>query len=134
MADMYGALCSNYFKVKDVKAFKTWFDGYWFGETVVWGIGDDEGFLSFGGYQQYPNAYPRVNDDDEFPDADLEVFARELREHLCVGERLHVVAGGNEKLRYVAFSQLAIDHEAACFRTVSSNDDLAATSFLCGED
>ncbi len=34
MADMYGALRSNEFKVKNVKAFQTWFEQYIFGDNT----------------------------------------------------------------------------------------------------
>ena len=35
MSDMYGAVRSNEFTVKNVEAFRTWFDGYIFGEQTL---------------------------------------------------------------------------------------------------
>lgn len=139
MSDMYGALRSNEFKVKDVEAFKKWFEKYRFGEEVeVWGditgMGGSEdysGTISFGGEEQYPNAYPMmaIDEDDGFEEdtteADLQVFADELRQHLQPGEVFQVVAGGNEKLRYVGFSELIIaeDVEAPSFQAYYSDDN-----------
>lgn len=136
MADMYGTILSNDFKVKDVVAFKKWFKEYHFGdETQIFDRvePDGSGTISFGSGEQYPNAYPRIpagrelsaeeleemelEDDDLYPedcisedieDADLETFAEELRKHLMPKEIFYVIAGGNEKLRYVLFQELII--------------------------
>lgn len=146
MADMYGTIRSNTFKVKDVRAFKTWFNQYVFGEDIdVWshvtgmgGPNDYSGTIDFGGDVQYPNAYPRQrvwNTDDGLPEneedddweeeeADLDKFAAELRQHLQQGEVFYVIAGGAEKLRYVGFSELIIaeDVETPSFQTYYSDD------------
>ena len=112
MADMYGALCSNTFTVKDIEKFKTWFAGYYFGSEVELFIREGEHHVSFGSYEQYPCAHPKLYDDDgDLNDADLETFARELCHHLEDGEVFTVLAGGNEKLRYVSFDQLIIAQE-----------------------
>lgn len=140
MADMYGALRSNEFRVKNVTDFKAWFFTYSFGEEIkVWvdtkdsmdGPDDYSGKVSFGGEEQYPNAYPMVKifDKDgyveETEEADLDVFAAELRQHLMPGEVFQVIAGGNEKLRYVGFAELIIaeDVVAPSFRTYYSDDN-----------
>lgn len=139
MADMYGALRSNGFKVKNVAAFKAWFFTYSFGDEIkVWadtkdsmgGPDDYSGIMSFGGEEQYPNAFPmrKIYDADgyieETEEADLQVFADELREHLMPGEVFQVVAGGNEKLRYVGFAELIIaeDVKAPSFQAYYSDD------------
>lgn len=112
MADMYGAVCSNVFTVKDVTQFKDWFTGYRFGEEIELVLAEGERQVSFGGYEHYPSAFPRRLDADGFPiDANLEAFARELCEHLEPGEVFSVTAGGHEKLRYVSFDQLIIAQE-----------------------
>jgi len=113
MADMYGAVRSNIFKVKDVDKFKAWFEGYHFGyEVELWVANQEERTFGFGGYEQYPSAHPRVMDSEGFPtDADLQAFAEQLCEHLEEGEVFSVTAGGNEKLRYVSFDQLIIAQE-----------------------
>ena len=38
MADMYGAIRSNDFKVKDVTVFLEWFTGYLFGTQLKYGL------------------------------------------------------------------------------------------------
>jgi len=139
MSDMYGALRSNEFKVKDIPSFLKWFEGYSFGdETQIWhtsdgvdGDGLTPGKVSFGGTEQYPNAYPmrKILDEDgyieEVEEADLTVFADELRQHLQPDEMFHVVAGGNEKLCYVGFSALIIaeDVDAPSFQVYYSDDE-----------
>lgn len=112
MADMYGTVCSNVFTVKDVEKFKDWFAGYRFGDEIELFLHEEERQVSFGGYEQYPSAYPRRLDSDDFPaDAELEAFAQELCEHLAPGEVFSVTAGGDEKLRYVSFDRLIIAQE-----------------------
>ena len=112
MADMYGAISSNTFTVKNVEKFKAWFAGYHFGDEIELFIREEECHVSFGSYEQYPSAHPRVMDSDGFPeDADLKTFAEELCGHLEDGEVFSVTAGGNEKLRYVSFDQLIIAQE-----------------------
>jgi hypothetical protein len=112
MADMYGAVCSNTFTVKDLERFQSWFEHYSFGGEIQLFIRAEERQVSFGGYEQYPSAHPRRFDADGFPtDADLQAFAEELCNHLEPGEVFSVTAGGNEKLRYVSFDQLIIAQE-----------------------
>lgn len=114
MADMYGAIRSNWFSVKDPDAFRDWFEetchfGY---DVELW---IEDGRAAFGGYEQYPSAWPRYVEDDETHDYDLEYFAELIRAHLADGEELRVLAAGNEKLRYVAASHLVVSHEAVTF-------------------
>jgi hypothetical protein len=111
MADMYGAVRSNVFTVKDVEKFRAWFEGYHFGGEIELFNRGEERQVSFGGYEQYPSAHPRRFDGDDLIDADLQAFAEELCEHLEPGEVFSVMAGGNEKLRYVSFDQLIIAQE-----------------------
>ena len=112
MADMYGAVRSNVFTVKDVAKFKEWFAAYRFGDEIELFPDEDRRQMRFGGYEQYPSAYPRRLDADGFPiDANLEEFAEELCTHLEPGEVFSVTAGGHEKLRYVSFDQLIIAQE-----------------------
>jgi hypothetical protein len=130
MADMYGAVRSNEFRVKDPAAFVAWFkERVLFGDAIeVWD--DGGGVVSFGGYEQYPSAYPRTPgvgrlveidgqrfyEEDEQPgDWDLEEFAAEIRKHLEPGEEFRVLAAGNEKLRYVSATHLIVTHDTAEF-------------------
>jgi len=127
MADMYGALCSNTFTVKDIEKFKAWFAAYYFGSDIELFIREEGRHVSFGSYEQYPCAHPRrYDEDDDLIDADLETFAKELCEHLEAGEVFTVLAGGNEKLRYVSFDQLIIAQEhpdKPYYEHYSSDDD-----------
>lgn len=112
MADMYGAVRSSYFKVKDPEAFKAWFsENCYFGSDVSLWDDTEEGF-AFGGYEMYPSAYPRFPANDEecndINDWDLEAFAKAFAEQLVPGQNLVVVAAGNEKLRYVSAQRLTV--------------------------
>jgi hypothetical protein len=119
MADMYGALRSNEFKVNDVEAFKKWFEeNCYFGDEIeIWERG--ESTVAFGGYEMYPCAYPRMASDECYQDEwNLKAFADEVRQHLQPGESLRVLAGGHEKLRYVSFQHLVITHDTETFTEV----------------
>lgn len=123
MADMYGAVRSNVFKVKDGKAFRIWFESnVKFGDDIeIWV--DEDNSVSFGGYEQYPSAWPHtVEQEDKETEEDvyfesepwdLDAFAVELRKHLQAGEQFRVLAAGNEKLRYVAAQHLVITTDTA---------------------
>ena len=125
MSDMYGAVRSNWFKVKDPAEFRDWFEAnVWFGYEVELWIGRDPAnphLVAFGGYEQYPSAYPRrlfdVDDDDaDEPDTwGLDEFAAEIRKRLQDGEEFRVLAAGNEKLRYVSATHLIITATKATF-------------------
>lgn len=127
MADMYGTILSNTFTVKDVAAFRAWFAKYYFGDDIQLFIREGERHVSFGGELQYPSAHPRIrNDDDDMVDVNLSAFSAELCEHLAEGEIFNVVAGGNEKLRYVSFDQLIISEahtDKPYYRSHSSDSD-----------
>lgn len=128
MADMYGAVKSNTFRVKNLAKFKKWFDenASFGGEIETWFDSKDN--CSFGGYEQYPSAWPHVPYDPETDNVDrewdLEAFAKELRPHLRKGEVFQVVAAGHEKLRYVAAGVLFIDATRAMFLDVGSDSNL----------
>lgn len=118
MADMYGAVRSNQFRVRNTEAFKQWFEeNVLFGNDIqVWE--HDEGTMLFGGYEQYPNAWPNkpaVDDDSYAEHWDLEEFATAVREHLLPGEEFRVLAAGHEKLRYVGATHLTVTHERVTF-------------------
>jgi hypothetical protein len=128
MADMYGAVCSNVFQVKNVEKFKEWFAQYHFGQNIELFMSNKEQHVSFGGYEQYPSAYPRIMDEEEneFIEVNLNAFAKELCEHLEPHQIVNVVAGGNEKLRYVSFDQLIIAQEypnSPYFSSINSDDN-----------
>lgn len=113
MADMYGAVRSNEFGVKSVDAFLKWFQECvrFENEIQTWTNGDK---VAFGGYEQYPNAYPKKTavDEDYYAEPwELEEFAQAVREHLLPGEELRVLAAGHEKLRYVGATHLVVTHE-----------------------
>jgi hypothetical protein len=126
MSDMYGAVKSNTFKVKDPNTFEAWFTTHVrFGENIqLWRDTSDS--FSFGGYEQYPVAFPNTpwSDDKDSTEWDLEEFGKEMAKRLADDSYLQVIAGGNEKLRYVSFSILIIfPNGEAKFKVFSSDDD-----------
>ena len=121
MADMYGAIRSNWFAVKDADAFASWFEtechfGY---EVELWRDGER---FAFGGYEQYPSAWPRFVEDDEVHEYDLEYFAGLMRKHLAEGHELRVLAAGNEKLRYVNATHLVVAGDAVTFNDLTEGN------------
>lgn len=114
MADMYGAVRSNWFVVKDAAAFRDWFtESAYFGDEIeLWQEGER---FAFGGYEQYPSAWPRYQEDGDTHDYDLEYFAELIRAHLAEGEEFRVMAAGAEKLRYVAANRLVVTHSDVSF-------------------
>lgn len=125
MADMYGAVRSNEFRVKDVVAFRAWFDGnVRFGHEIQTWF-EDGGLCAFGGYEMYPSAYPMLQYDEDVdgdPEWDLNAFAEAIRPHLAEGEEFRVFAAGHEKLRYVAASHLIISHDKVEFNCYAEGD------------
>ncbi len=118
MADMYGALRSNWFTPVDVDACKRFLnEEVSFGDTEIFDHGD--GRLAIGGELQYPNASPMtpMDDDGNYVEYDLEAFATAMRKHLAPGEQFRVFAAGNEKLRYVAATHLVVTHESVVFNS-----------------
>ena len=117
MADMYGAVRSNWFKVKDPSAFKKFFKEkcYFGGEIEL--FYQDPDIFAFGGYEMYPSAYPRFpNDcDRDWEEWALTEFADEIRKHLCDGQEFRVLAAGDEKLRYVGVQHLVITKDTVVF-------------------
>ena len=139
MADMYGATCSNKFRVVDETAFKEWIGGYELG----WGVqvhvieqhDDGSADVVIGGDDQYPQPWPksRSSTEAEHDDENLvewDDFARELAGHLAEGATAYIVAGGNEKCRYAGISELAVTRERMAMRMAYSNDPLAAERLL----
>src|SRR5437016_4486460 len=89
MADMYGTLASNWFRVKDVTAFKAWLEKECSFSCDI-EFAQDDGKLLIHGGGMYPRALPErveatLEDEDEC-DAELwdaQKFARALRDHLA---------------------------------------------------
>lgn len=97
MANWYGASRSNYFKVKDVAAFKEAMSNY---EVNVWDA-DDEGFAlgaatEDGSWPSYDSA------NDEYID-----FEDVVAPHLADGEVCVFMSAGHEKLRYITGNAIA---------------------------
>ena len=118
MSDMYGAVCSNWFKPKDLAAMRTFLEEeVRFGDEIeIWD--NKNGTMAFGGYEQYPNAYPyRVDPDFLDDDWDLDEFATRIRDLLAEGEEFRVFAAGHEKLRYVAATHLIVTPDIVDFRS-----------------
>lgn len=127
MADMYGAIRSNEFKVIDRPAFVKWFnESVHFGHNIeLWADADDGVTVAFGGYEQCPSAWPCKVLDANDPEVDdpneawrLHEFAAELCKYLAPGVEFRVLAAGNEKLRYVTVTQLIITHTRCEYNSI----------------
>ena len=143
MADMTGMVLSNRFRVNDAEAFTEWMNSYFFGahrDTEIRNDGQCEktgkAMVHIAGSEQYPNAWPRVLGDpdkdghqDEF-EVDLETWTEGLRKHLHEEDVFHLIAGGNEKERYVGYSELAVDQTGHAFQTGYTDDDERARALI----
>lgn len=119
MANYYASARSNYFKVKDLEAFKAWVDtipgiGLWAdrpdGEVGIF-VNDCDG----AGWPSY-----RWND-ELAPEPDDFDLAEELSEHLTDDSVAILMEVGNEKLRYLTGFAIAVNSKGEILR-VSIND------------
>lgn len=107
MANWYGASRSNYFRVKDLGAFKTWAAKH---EMIVFTKPDSDLV-----------AISSDTEDGSWPSYDYEAnapfdFHAELAAHLREGEVAVTMTIGHEKLRYLTGHAEAIDHTGAPIR------------------
>lgn len=93
MANWYGACRSNYFRVRDLDAFKAWLVD--FPAKLIVGLDGRFGFLS-------TDYYGGVPQDDERDIID------ELHEYLAENEVAVVIVVGAEKARYLTGAAVAI--------------------------
>ena len=122
MANYYATARSNYFAVKDETAFRQWADGL--NLTILgpnhrnkvadgidrFGITPDE--FDEGGWPNFRHNEETSEDDDDFDLFD------ELAAHLADDEVAILMEVGNEKLRYLTGTVLAINNKG---ETVSVN-------------
>lgn len=104
MANWYGVARSNRFKVKDVDAFKEDLSGLELDITVENGL-----ILLFSDteYGSWPSGY-FCDEEDDFLMIDLEGI---IQEHIVDGEVAILMEVGNEKLRYVTGTAVAISSD-----------------------
>lgn len=117
MSDMYGAIRSNWFRVKDFDSFKSWFDtNVMLGQDIR--VLQKDGLTSIAGYEMYPSAYPQQRAEEQLSPWELDEFAKEIRKHLEPGEEFRVLSAGHENLRYVIAEHLVISHSTATFTSL----------------
>ena len=120
MANWYGKARTNYFRVKDVEAFR---ETKAFKNLEVEVIDKDGmvGLLAEGEFGDFPSGYHDEN--DEWVDVDVEAL---VAEHLIEGEVAVFMTVGWEKMRYLTGSARAIN-SAGQTRQVDLDDiyDLA---------
>lgn len=101
MANWHGTARSNYFHVKDDEAFEAWANS-----LSLDCFQDDEGR-----YAIAAQGWPTSNYDDE-EDEEYEVFlTMDLSTHLREGEVAVLMEVGNEKLRYLTGTAVAVNHK-----------------------
>lgn len=101
MADWYGTSRSNYFKVRDVEAFKTWASDL---ELEVWNNG--EGLMAIAGDAE--GRWPCERWDEDRQEHMAFDFGAELQGHLTEGEVAILMTTGAEKLRYLTGHAVAL--------------------------
>ena len=132
MSSWNGTSRSNYFRVKDVDAFKAWAEGT--DLRVLEDLGDMFGiapsdYSEDGSWPSYRSVAP---DNDEDSDDEQEVdLVVELRHHLADGEVCVLMSAGAEKLRYITGNAVAFDNSDKPCVTLSLDDiySLALAAF-----
>lgn len=124
MANYYGHFRSNYFKVKDIEAFKSWCDSvgvdYWEksddSELVAISSSDQDDYGAIPSHESLDPDYdsdtpPPGWTEEEFAESQREIdFLQELSKHLVEGEIAVVVENGQEKMRYLTGYAAAVNH------------------------
>lgn len=109
MANFYGMFRTNYFKVKDLEAFKARLEEIReeHPDIEVWEekTRDGQTLVGFGGYCSFPDALYN-EEDGEYVDLDL---MGEIAEHLEDNWVAVMTHCGNEKLRYLSAGAEAIN-------------------------
>ena len=127
MANYYETCRTNYFRVKDVGAFKAWMDTVP-GCTLYEGPEKNGMFCVLFDEEGYPNVrYNEENggkaDADPYEEFD---FMEELAPHLADGSIAVVVASGAEKMRYVCGWASAVNNTGKqVYININSIYDLA---------
>ena len=102
MANFYGTARTNYFKVKDVDAFKEWVSNFP-SLTLI----ENNGLFGFYDSDGFPSSYW----DEELDDyADIDLMA-EVAEHLTEDSVAIFMEVGAEKVRYLSGWAAAVNHE-----------------------
>ncbi len=101
MANWLGSARTNYFRVRDVDAFKAWAQA---APLVVFEEGGRFGVYSEDEY----GGWPSIVFDDDATDAHRDFdIAHELAQHVAEGEIVVCLEAGAEKLRYITGSAIA---------------------------
>jgi len=123
MSNWYGAARSNYFRVKDVEAFKEAFKNL---EVEIIEVdspslndGREQGMVGLLGDDEY-GGFPSVHYDENDEAVDIDV-ADLVSQHLVDGEVAVFMESGAEKLRYVTGHAWAINNKGET-RRVSIDD------------
>lgn len=101
MGTYYGTARSNYVRVKDAAAFRAFI-----GSFPDLELQEHEAGFVF--YAAGDHGWDFSRDDDA-EEMDVEAFAEALSEHLAEGQVAVLIEVGNEKLRYLTGSALAVD-------------------------
>lgn len=97
MANYYASFRSNYFKVRDVAAFKAWIGR--FASLEVFEDEDNKGLYGFGSMDEgIPSGVTGPAPEYDWIEVD---FINELYPHLAEGEVAIIQECGSEKLRYL---------------------------------
>lgn len=101
MANWIGSARTNYFRVKDVEAFKTWAAA---ASLVVF---EEDGRFGVYSEDEY-GGWPEIVFDDDATDAHRDFdIVYELAQHVVEGEIVVCLEAGAEKLRYITGKAIA---------------------------
>jgi len=101
MANWIGSARTNYFRVKDVDAFKAW------AQAASLAVFEEDGRFGVYSEDEY-GGWPQIVFDDDTTDAHRDFdIANELAQHAAVGEIVVCLEAGAERLRYITGSAIA---------------------------
>lgn len=117
MANYYATARTNYFKVKDLDAFKEWLKSVRMNDLSL--IEDaDTGRVGINATCGDCAGWMLNYEDDDGEEHDL---LAELAEHLTEGEVAILVEAGAEKVRYVHGFAMAVNHKGEVLRVMISD-------------
>ena len=123
MANYCGTCRTNYFKVKNEKAFLNFMNNVVGDDFYIFDKEDKDGNKSFG-FGCYGEIYgiaTKVGDENEV-EYDYDLFLENLQEHIADNDAIIIMEAGHEKLRYVKGSVLVITSAKIMYK---DTDELA---------
>lgn len=136
MANYYSSTRTNYFRVKDPDAFKSFMMNVYATEdnVEVWEEIKSSGtYFGFGCYGSIMGV-PVESDDGELEDFDYEEFISGLSEHVADDDAILIMEVGNEKLRYLVGEVVIVTSKGSEYMNMTTTAAEIAAKMLGNEN